>query len=93
MFHAEQQANIVVEAKAPFQKLMDWAKEKRWKNVHLLSSFKNTYNDGRGKKYLHCFRELSQQRNCFMVSLLQGEVCRGQATHIQYIFISPMVQQ
>lgn len=42
--HAEQRVNFAVVAKAPIEKLMQWAKKKEWKNVHLLSSFHNSYN-------------------------------------------------
>ena len=44
VFHAEQRVNIVVVAKASIEKLMQWAKERGWKNVRLLSSLKNNYN-------------------------------------------------
>lgn len=44
VFHAEQRVNIAVVAKAPIEKLMQWAETRGWKNVHLLSSYHNTYN-------------------------------------------------
>lgn len=44
VFHAEQRVNIAVISKAPIEKLMQWAKNKKWRNVHLLSSLHNTYN-------------------------------------------------
>ena len=44
VFHAEQRVNIAIISKAPVEKLMQWAKERGWKNVHLLSSFHTTYN-------------------------------------------------
>ncbi len=44
VFHAEQRVNIAIVAKAPVEKLMQWAESRGWKNVHLLSSFKNNYN-------------------------------------------------
>jgi predicted dithiol-disulfide oxidoreductase (DUF899 family) len=44
VFHAAQRVNIAVVSKAPIKKLMQWAKGRGWKNVHLLSSLKNSYN-------------------------------------------------
>jgi predicted dithiol-disulfide oxidoreductase (DUF899 family) len=44
IYHAEQRVNIAVIAKAPIEKFIQWADYKHWKNVHLLSSFHNTYN-------------------------------------------------
>ena len=44
VFHAAQRVNIAIVAKAPIEKLMQWAKGRGWKNVHLLSSLNNTYN-------------------------------------------------
>ena len=44
VFHAEQRVNIAVVAKTSIGKLMQWAKGRGWKNVHLLSSLNNTYN-------------------------------------------------
>ncbi len=42
--HAKQRVNFVVVAKAPIQKIRSWAWGRGWKNLRLLSSFKNTYN-------------------------------------------------
>lgn len=44
VYHAEERVNIAIVAKAPIEKLMQWATKKGWKNVHLLSSLKNSYN-------------------------------------------------
>ena len=44
VYHVEQRTNVAVFAKAPIEKFMQWANYKEWKNVHLLSSFHNTYN-------------------------------------------------
>jgi predicted dithiol-disulfide oxidoreductase (DUF899 family) len=42
--HARQRVNFVVVAKAPIQKIRSWAFKRDWKNLRLLSSFRNTYN-------------------------------------------------
>ncbi len=42
--HARQRVNFAVVAKAPIQKIRSWAWGRGWKNLRLLSSFKNTYN-------------------------------------------------
>ena len=44
VFHAEQRVNIAIVAKTSIEKLMQWAQGRGWKNVHLLSSLKNSYN-------------------------------------------------
>jgi len=44
VFHAEQRVNIAIVAKTSIEKLLQWAKGRGWKNVHLLSSLNNTYN-------------------------------------------------
>jgi predicted dithiol-disulfide oxidoreductase (DUF899 family) len=41
--HARQRVNFAVVAKAPIQKIRSWASGRGWKNLRLLSSFKNTY--------------------------------------------------
>jgi predicted dithiol-disulfide oxidoreductase (DUF899 family) len=42
--HVNDRLNFVVIAKAPIQKLTRWAKKRGWRNVRLLSSYRNTYN-------------------------------------------------
>lgn len=42
--HIRDRVNFVVVAKAPIQKIRDWARKRGWKNLRLLSSEKNTYN-------------------------------------------------
>lgn len=42
--HIMDRLNLVVVAKAPIQKLRDWARKRDWDNLRLLSSYKNTYN-------------------------------------------------
>jgi predicted dithiol-disulfide oxidoreductase (DUF899 family) len=44
VFHAQQRVNIAIVAKTSIDKLMNWAEGRGWKNLHLLSSFGNTYN-------------------------------------------------
>jgi len=42
--HVMDRVNLAVVAKAPIQKISDWARGRGWKNLRLLSSGKNTYN-------------------------------------------------
>lgn len=44
IFHAEQNINYAVIAKAPIQKIEKWARTRNWKNVRFLSSEKNSFN-------------------------------------------------
>lgn len=44
VFHAEDRVNFVMAAKSPIEKVMKLAGSRGWKNLHILSSFKNTYN-------------------------------------------------
>jgi predicted dithiol-disulfide oxidoreductase (DUF899 family) len=45
IFHAEQRVNIAVIAKTSIDKLLNFTKNRGWKNLHLLSSSGNTYNN------------------------------------------------
>ncbi|MCG8324884.1 MAG: DUF899 family protein [Thiotrichales bacterium] len=42
--HAMQRINLAVVAKAPPDKIRDWANRRHWENLHLLSSHDNSYN-------------------------------------------------
>lgn len=42
--HVGDRVNLAVVAKAPIQKIRDWAQGRGWRNLRLLSSGKNTYN-------------------------------------------------
>ncbi len=42
--HASDRVNFAVVAKAPIQKIRDWARSRAWNNLRLLSSGKNSYN-------------------------------------------------
>lgn len=42
--HVNDRVNFAVVAKASIQKIRDWARERGWKNLRLLSSGNNTYN-------------------------------------------------
>lgn len=44
VFHVEDRVNFVVFSKSPIDKTMRWADRRGWKNIRLLSSFKNNYN-------------------------------------------------
>jgi len=44
VMHAAQQINIAVIAKSPIQRIRDFARERGWRNLRLLSSAGNTYN-------------------------------------------------
>ena len=42
--HITQRLGLAVVAKSPIERLRAWAVERRWRNVRLLSSARNTYN-------------------------------------------------
>jgi predicted dithiol-disulfide oxidoreductase (DUF899 family) len=44
VFHAEQRVSIAVVAKTSIEKFTQWARERGWRHVHLLSSMNNSYN-------------------------------------------------
>ena len=44
VFHAEDRVNFAMVAKSPIGKVKKWADGRGWKNLHILSSNKNTYN-------------------------------------------------
>ncbi len=44
VFHVNDRTNFVAISRAPIQKFKSWANGRRWKNLRLLSSEKNTYN-------------------------------------------------
>jgi predicted dithiol-disulfide oxidoreductase (DUF899 family) len=68
VFHAAQRVSIAVVAKTSIEKMMQWANGRGWKNVHLLSSLKNSYNTdyfGEDEKYnqwpvLNVFRKTGE---------------------------------
>ena len=42
--HIQQRINFAVVGRAPLQNLRDWARQRGWRNLRLLSSFDNSYN-------------------------------------------------
>jgi predicted dithiol-disulfide oxidoreductase (DUF899 family) len=42
--HVRDRVNFVVVARAPIEKMRDWARSRHWTNLRLLSSGKNSYN-------------------------------------------------
>jgi predicted dithiol-disulfide oxidoreductase (DUF899 family) len=44
IFHTNDKINFVICAKAPIEKMMEWASGRGWGNLRILSSGKNTYN-------------------------------------------------
>ena len=44
VYHAEQGVNIAVVAKTSIKRFTDWAENRGWENLHLLSSSGNDYN-------------------------------------------------
>jgi predicted dithiol-disulfide oxidoreductase (DUF899 family) len=42
--HASQQVNFAVVAKSPLDRILTWARERRWRQLRLLSSAGNSYN-------------------------------------------------
>lgn len=46
--HLEDKASFVIVARAPLSKLREWARKRGWRNVRLLSSSDNTFNEDFG---------------------------------------------
>jgi predicted dithiol-disulfide oxidoreductase (DUF899 family) len=42
--HITQRVNLAIVAKAPMERIRDWAAERGWRHLRLLSSARNTYN-------------------------------------------------
>jgi len=69
IFHAEQRVNVAVVAKTSIKKLTEWAENRRWGNLHLLSSAANTYNidyygeDEKGNQWpiLNVFKKMGNE--------------------------------
>jgi predicted dithiol-disulfide oxidoreductase (DUF899 family) len=70
-FHAAPLVNLVVVAKAPVSRVLDFADEHGWRHLRLLSSFGNTYN----RDYLAETAE-GQQRPMLNVFRRQGDTVR-----------------
>ena len=96
VYHAAERVNIAIVAKAPIEKLMQWATKKGWKNVHLLSSLKNSYNEdyfGEDEKQnqrpaLNVFRKTSEGIfHFYATELLFASADKGQdERHVDFIW-------
>lgn len=94
--HIMDRLNLVVVAKAPIQKLRDWARKRGWDNLRLLSSYKNTYNsdyfaespDGNQLPAVNVFRKSKNGIHHFYnTELLYAPTEEGQnARHVDLIW-------
>lgn len=96
IFHAEQRINFAMIAKSPIEKIKKWADSRGWKNLHILSSEKNSYNNdyfGEDEKgfqmpMLNVFRKPSQGIFHFYgTELLYADSGKGEETrHVDSIW-------
>lgn len=96
VFHAEQRVNIVFVAKTSIKRFTDWADNRAWKNLHLLSSSDNDYNkdyfaeDEKGNQWpaLNVFRKMDDGiYHFYATELLFAPAEEGQnARHVDSIW-------
>lgn len=84
--HIAQRTNLVVIAKSPIGRILDYAKSRGWSNLKLLSSEKNSYNrdyhgetaDGSQMPILNVFRKRKAVRHFYATELLHAKTEKGQ---------------
>lgn len=84
--HIAQRTNLVVIAKSPIQRIVEYAKSRRWSNLKLLSSERNNYNrdyhaegaDGSQLPILNVFRKNKVVRHFYATELLFAKSEPGQ---------------
>ena len=94
--HIRQRTSFVVVAKSPLQRIRDFARERGWKNLRLLSSAENSYNrdyhgenaDGNQMPALNVFvRQDGKIHHCYHTELLWAPPEPGQdARHVDSIW-------
>lgn len=90
--HVMQRVNLAVVAKSPMERIRDFARSRGWRNLRLLSSFRNRYNrdyhgespEGGQLPSLNVFvRRDGKVRHFFHTELLFAKEAKGQnARHI-----------
>lgn len=85
--HLAQRTNLVVIAKSPIERILEYARGRRWKNLRLLSSANNTYNrdyhsespDGAQWPIMNVFvREKGAIRHFWASELMAAKAGKGQ---------------
>jgi len=84
--HIAQRANLVVIAKSPIERILDYARRRGWRNLRLLSSAGNSYNrdyhgeDARGEQWpmLNVFTKNGGVRHFWGSELLDAKPAKGQ---------------
>lgn len=93
--HIAQRTNLVVIARSPIARILEYAKGRGWSNLRLLSSEKNTYNrdyggetaDGEQMPMLNVFRRNGAVRHFYATELLHAKPAAGQdPRHIDLIW-------
>ena len=84
--HINQRTNLVVIAKSPLQRVLDYARSRGWSNLKLLSSEKNSYNreyhgetpDGAQMPVLNVFQKTKVMRHFYATEMLFAPADKGQ---------------
>jgi predicted dithiol-disulfide oxidoreductase (DUF899 family) len=93
--HIAQRTNLVVIARSPLARILEYARGRGWSNLRLLSSEKNTYNrdyggetaDGEQMPMLNVFRRNGTVRHFYATELLHAKLQKGQdPRHIDMIW-------
>ncbi len=79
--HVTQRANLVVVAKSPIQRIMEFARGRGWNKIRLLSSNKNTYN----KDYFAEDEKESQQPMVNVFVKRDGAVHHSWGSELLYV--------
>jgi predicted dithiol-disulfide oxidoreductase (DUF899 family) len=83
--HIEQRVNLVVIAKSPIGRILEFARERNWRKLHFLSSEKNTYN-----RDYHGENEAGEQRPMLNVfTRRDGAIRHFYATEMMFAAADP----
>ena len=93
--HIGQRTNLVVIAKSPLRRILDYGRSRGWSNLKLLSSEKNTYNrdyhgesaDGSQMPIMNVFRKSKVIRHFYGTDMLYAKEEKGQnARHLDLMW-------
>jgi predicted dithiol-disulfide oxidoreductase (DUF899 family) len=84
--HLAQRTNLVVIARSPLERILDYARSRGWRNLRLLSSAGNTYNrdyhgetgDGAQMPVMNVFVKRGKVRHFYASELLHAKPEKGQ---------------
>ena len=79
--HVNQRTNLVVVAKSPIKRIQKWAKNRGWRNLRVLSSEKNTYN----QDYFAESPEGGQWPACNVFVKTKEGICHYYSTELLYV--------